>query len=127
MQIHPPYFAIALFGLLLALAAAPPSNAGPVSAAPLAPIAKADAQSPLLHDAKHRRRAHKRLTRRLYVPIAPNYSAYDYPYYYARGYYPTHIGPGYMYYGRPYRSYGSPYLPYQHRGYIRHGSRIGRF
>jgi hypothetical protein len=38
---------------------------------------------------------------RLYLPIVP-YVAYDYPYYYRRGFYPTHIGPGYIYYGYPY-------------------------
>jgi hypothetical protein len=42
---------------------------------------------------------------RLYVPIAPSYSAYDYPYYYSRGHYPTRIGRGYVYYGYPYSSY----------------------
>ncbi len=45
---------------------------------------------------KHRGRG-----RPLYLPIVP-YSAYDYPYYYRRGFYPTHIGPGYIYYGYPY-------------------------
>ena len=35
-----------------------------------------------------------------YLPIAPSYLAYNYPYYYARGHYPTHIRPGYVYYGR---------------------------
>ena len=34
-----------------------------------------------------------------YLPIAPSYLAYDYPYYYSRGHYPTHIRPGYVYYG----------------------------
>lgn len=29
-------------------------------------------------------------------PIVP-YIAYDYPYYYNRGFFPTHIGPGYVY------------------------------
>jgi hypothetical protein len=48
---------------------------------------------------KHRRRG--RRGKRLQLPIVP-YSAYDYPYYYKRGYFPTHIGPGYMYYGYPY-------------------------
>jgi hypothetical protein len=46
---------------------------------------------------------------RLYLPIVP-YIAYDYPYYYSRGYYPTHIG-GYVYYPRYYYSrsyYGGP-------------------
>ena len=28
------------------------------------------------------------------LPIAPSYLAYDYPYYYSRGHYPTHIGSG---------------------------------
>ena len=36
------------------------------------------------------------------LPIAPSYLAYDWPYYYNRGYYPRHIGPGYVYYGYPY-------------------------
>lgn len=31
------------------------------------------------------------------LPVGPSYIYYDYPYYYARGYYPTHIG-GYIYY-----------------------------
>jgi hypothetical protein len=31
------------------------------------------------------------------LPVGPSYIYYDYPYYYARGYYPTHIG-GYVYY-----------------------------
>jgi hypothetical protein len=45
----------------------------------------------------------------IYLPIAPSYLAYDYPYYYNRGYYPTHIGgPGYVYYGYPYYYRSSP-------------------
>jgi hypothetical protein len=36
---------------------------------------------------------------RFYLPVAPSYLAYDYPYYYSRGHYPTHIRPGYVYYG----------------------------
>jgi hypothetical protein len=39
---------------------------------------------------------------RIPLPIGPSYIYYDYPYYYSRGYYPTHIG-GYVYY-RPYYS-----------------------
>ena len=35
------------------------------------------------------------------LPIAPSYQAYDWPYYFSRGHYPTHIGPGYVYYGYP--------------------------
>ena len=42
--------------------------------------------------------------RRLYLPIVP-YIAYDYPYYYSRGFYPTHIEPGFIYYGYPYYYY----------------------
>lgn len=34
---------------------------------------------------------------RIPLPIGPSYIYYDYPYYYSRGYYPTHIG-GYVYY-----------------------------
>jgi hypothetical protein len=34
---------------------------------------------------------------RIHPRIGPSYSGYDYPYYYNRGYYPTHIGPGYVY------------------------------
>jgi hypothetical protein len=36
------------------------------------------------------------------LPIAPSYRAYDWPYYFRRGHYPTAIGPGYVYYGFPY-------------------------
>jgi hypothetical protein len=42
---------------------------------------------------------------RIPLPIGPGYVYYDYPYYYSRGYYPTHIG-GYVYYPSSYyRSY----------------------
>lgn len=34
---------------------------------------------------------------RIHLPIGPAYVYYDYPYYYSRGHYPTHIG-GYVYY-----------------------------
>jgi hypothetical protein len=33
---------------------------------------------------------------RIHLPVGPSYIYYDYPYYYSRGYYPTHIG-GYIY------------------------------
>jgi hypothetical protein len=36
-------------------------------------------------------------TQRIRLPIGPAYIYYDYPYYYSRGYYPTHIG-GYVYF-----------------------------
>jgi hypothetical protein len=34
---------------------------------------------------------------RIHLPVGPSYVYNDYPYYYSRGYYPTHIG-GYIYY-----------------------------
>jgi hypothetical protein len=36
-------------------------------------------------------------SQRIYLPVGPAYVYYDYPYYYSRGHYPTHIG-GYVYY-----------------------------
>lgn len=50
---------------------------------------------------------------RFYLPIAPSYRYYDYPYYYSRGHYPFHIRPGFIYYGYPY----SYYTRRVHRGY----------
>ena len=75
---------------------------------------------------KHRGRG-----RPLYLPIGPNYLAYDYPYYYRRGFYPKHIGPGYVYYGYPYSYYRKTYrsrCSYRHRRCIasRRGSRRQR-
>ncbi|WP_170937144.1 BA14K family protein [Rhodomicrobium sp. R_RK_3] len=32
-----------------------------------------------------------------HLSVGPSYRYYDYPYYYSRGYYPTHIGPHYVY------------------------------
>ena len=49
---------------------------------------------------------------RIPLPIGPSYVYYDYPYYYSRGHYPTHIG-GYVYY--PY-SYYRRYYGGFHRG-----------
>ena len=57
---------------------------------------------------------------RTYVPIAPSYRYYDYPYYYSRGYYPIHIRPGFIYYGYPYASYRSLY-------YRRYGGRCSNW
>ena len=57
----------------------------------------------------------------LYVPIVP-YIAYDYPYYYSRGHYPTSIGPGYLYYGYPYSHYVRSYNA-RHGGRCSNGSR----
>ena len=47
---------------------------------------------------------------RIYLPVGPSSIYYDYPYYYARGYYPTHIG-GYVYY----RSYRADYRKHKRR------------
>lgn len=49
---------------------------------------------------------------RIHLPIGPASVYYDYPYYYSRGFYPTHIG-GYVYY--PYRYY-SRYYGRNYRG-----------
>jgi hypothetical protein len=69
-------------------------------------------------DIRHRRRG-----RPLYLPIGPSYLAYDYPYYYSRGFYPKHIGAGYVYYGYPYAYYRKIYrsrCSYQRRRCIAH-------
>lgn len=43
------------------------------------------------------KRSGRRRGTRIHLPIGPAYIYYDYPYYYSRGHYPTHIG-GYVYY-----------------------------
>jgi hypothetical protein len=50
-------------------------------------------------------------TQRIRLPIGPAYIYYDYPYYYSRGHYPTHIRPGFIYFGRPYSYYSRGYFP----------------
>ena len=42
---------------------------------------------------------------RIPLPAGPSSIYYDYPYYYSRGHYPTHIG-GYVYYPRNYYTRG---------------------
>ncbi len=125
MRIRIPFAAIIISAPMLAFGV--PSPSGALPSAPR--FLKIDEAATMVHDVRHRRRG-----ARFYVPIAPNYSAYDYPYYDARGHYPTHIAPGYMYYGRPYASYAwpyayyaRPYAPYRHRGFGRRGSRAGRY
>jgi hypothetical protein len=49
------------------------------------------------------------------LPIGPSYIYYDYPYYYSRGYYPTHIL-GYVYYHPNYAHHRSHRAP----GSLRH-------
>jgi len=47
---------------------------------------------------------------RIHLPMGPSYIYYDYPYYYSRGYYPTHIV-GYVYdhpYYARHRSHRAP-------------------
>lgn len=41
-------------------------------------------------------------TVKIHLPVGPSSVYYDYPYYYCRGFYPTHIG-GYVYYPKSYR------------------------
>ena len=53
-------------------------------------------------------------------PRGPAYIYYDYPYYYARGHYPTHIV-RYLYYPPPYYS-RSPYPRYSRRCSKAHGT-----
>jgi BA14K-like protein len=55
-------------------------------------------------ETKYRDRGHV-----IYLPVGPSYLYYDYPYYYSRGYYPTHVGPHYIYYGPGHAYYGSFY------------------
>jgi hypothetical protein len=50
----------------------------------------------------HSRRLRRFRSVKIHLPLGPTSVYYDYPYYYARGHYPTHIG-GYVYY--PYDSY----------------------
>ena len=52
---------------------------------------------------------------RIHLPMGPAYIYYDYPYYYSRGYYPTHIG-GYVY-----------YYPFSRSHYPRYGDRCSNW
>ena len=77
----------------------------------LAPIAKSESVERSYLKPGESARNHVELKRRvrgrrIHLPIGPSYIYYDYPYYYSRGYYPTHIG-GYVYY--PYTYYRSYY------------------
>lgn len=53
---------------------------------------------------------------RIHLPLGPGSVYYDYPYYYSRGYYPTHIG-GYVYY---------PYS-YKHGHYAKSGGQCSKW
>jgi hypothetical protein len=92
----------------------------------VAPVAHAaSAGQPLLHPGENARThvieiGRRGRDRRIHLPVGPSYLYYDYPYYYSRGYYPTHIGPGYVYdfpydYGRVYYPRYSGRCSYWHR------------
>lgn len=116
MRVEIPGSAIVFAAWMIAL-----GGYAPVSAAPIAPPLhwRGVAPAPVI-EVGHRRKYHHRHHRRIvqiYPRIAPSYSAYDFPYYYSRGYYPTHIPPGYFYDGYPYNYGGRPYsrLWYRYR------------
>jgi hypothetical protein len=73
----------------------------------MAPVANAESGAVSAKpgkSAKHNVIGTKRRFRsvRIHLPMGPGYVYYDYPYYYCRGHYPTHIG-GYVYYPSYYR------------------------
>ena len=45
------------------------------------------------------------------IPIAPSDIFYDYPYLYSNGHFPTHIGPGLIVYGIPYKYNSDRFYP----------------
>ncbi len=92
-------FVVCFLAFALAGGAALPVAAAPASG--LVPNLGRSAETVLI-DIKNRRRGPSVRP----PPIAPSYLYYDYPYYYARGHYPTHIRPGFIYFGVPY-SYNS--------------------
>ncbi len=104
-MISPNRFASILSACLLTVGMAPVANATSAGQSLLRP---GEGTRNNVIEIKHRDRPG------IYLPIAPSYLAYDYPYYYRRGYYPTHIGgPGYVYYG----------FPYSYRSSSRYGGR----
>jgi hypothetical protein len=89
-------FASSLMACLLAtgLLGAPPA-VDPASAGQAGAKAREGSRSYVLES---KRRGQRRVRGpRIPLPIGPAYIYYDYPYYYSRGHYPTHIG-GYVYY-----------------------------
>lgn len=69
---------------------APAANAASVGQSLVKPSESAGSQ---VIEIKRRGRHGPRFVR----PIGPSYRYYDYPYYASRGYYPSHIGPGFIY------------------------------
>jgi hypothetical protein len=76
----------------------------------IAPVANAESGGQSLKAGKvsgdsvigaKRRFRHRFRSVKIHLPIGPTSVYYDYPYYYCRGHYPTHIG-GYVYYPYPY-------------------------
>lgn len=90
-------YASVLMACLLTLGAEGPA---PVASAAPAGLSVAKPGASEASNVIHIKR--RRSSRRTVFPIAPSYQAYDYPYYYSRGYYPRHIGRGYVYFGQPY-------------------------
>jgi hypothetical protein len=87
-----------------------------------APVAEAEGVGPSLRSGKiagnsvEARRRFKRRFRsvKIHLPLGPTSVYYDYPYYYSRGHYPTHIG-GYVYYPyHTYRRYNASHLGRRH-------------
>jgi hypothetical protein len=65
---------------------------------------------------------------KIHLPIGPAYNYYDYPYYYRRGYYPTHIG-GYIYYPNYTRNFYPRYggrCAIEHRGCVANAGKLRR-
>jgi hypothetical protein len=95
-------FASALIACLqaVALAAAPGANAA-LAGKPILALERV-ARTDVIEIARRGRGA------RIYLPLGPAYIYYDYPYYYSRGHYPTHVG-GYVYYP----SYGLSSRPWR--------------
>jgi hypothetical protein len=72
----------------------------------IAPVANAESGGQSLKASKisgdrvigaKRRFRHRFRSVKIHLPVGPTSVYYDYPYYYCRGHYPTHIG-GYVYY-----------------------------
>lgn len=81
---------------------------------PAAPVTLKPDQNAKSYVVKIKRRRKRRV--RIRLPRGPAYIYHDYPYYYARGFYPKHIG-GYIYY---------PHVPIYYRTYRDRCAKQGR-
>jgi hypothetical protein len=109
------FFAASLMACLLTVGC--PHNAQAAVAAPVWQVLAKPSETAKSNATEIKQRRRGKRGKPLYLPIVP-YSAYDYPYYYRRGFYPTHIGPGYIYYGHPYfyrRKYSDRCSYHRHR------------